>query len=40
MRYLTIFYEVAKFSMIKLHLDKSDVMCANEHTKYDNCDLH
>ena len=33
-------YEVAKFSMIQLCIDLSDVMHANEHEKYANCGLH
>ena len=33
-------YEVAKFWMIKLCLDTSDVIHANEHTKYAICVLH
>ena len=32
-------YEVAKFWMIKLYRDVSDVIDANEDTKYANCDL-
>ena len=33
-------YEVAKFSIIKLYLDVSDVMLANEHAKHAKCGLH
>ena len=32
-------YEVAKFWVVKLYLDVSDVIHANEHTKNANCDL-
>ena len=33
-------YEVAKFSMIKLYIDMSDVIPENEHAKHANCGLH
>ena len=33
-------YEFAKFWIIKLYLDISDVIHGNEHTKYENCSLH
>ena len=33
-------YEVAKFRMVKLYLDVSDVIHANEHTKLAICALH
>ena len=33
-------YEVAKFRIIKLYLDVSDVTHANEHTKHANCSLY
>ena len=33
-------YEVGKIWMIKLYLLVSDVIHANEHTKYANCGLH
>ena len=42
MVFLSIFdelNEVAKFWMINLYLDVSNVIHANEHTKYTNCDL-
>ena len=32
-------YEVAKFWMIKLYVNVSDVIHANDHTKYANCGL-
>ena len=32
-------HEVVKFGMIKLYLDVSDVIDANEHPKYANCGL-
>ena len=34
------FYEVAKFSMIKLYLDVSDAIFENQHAKHANCGLH
>ena len=33
-------YEIAKFWIIKLYFDVSDVMQGNEHTKHANCGLH
>ena len=33
-------YEVGEIWMIKLYLHTSDVIHANEHTKYANCGLH
>ena len=38
--HFSLTFEIAKFWMIKLYLDVSDVIHTNEHTKYANCDFY